>query len=283
MEGGAVNDGSIMIAVLVLLAVPVAIVATLVAGVRVRDRDVRWLVGGSATPAEARVVELYLRRHRAHRLGGGLVGIALAVIVGLRWYGQAGFALGTTTPLADVLFCGVAGVVVGALSAETYRLGLPRGGAAVASLAPRPPLPMAGLAQVARALLAGSAVLSLVVGLLWHRWGGLLATACAAVVIAVAEATRRAVAYRRRPVLSERAQVIDGRLRGFAATTVTRLELSIAALAAMWAVSSLPVQVGPWYAVVGVGWLAALVVAVVQLRRAVPRPPAGFERATAPR
>ncbi len=277
MTGGA----ALVTVVLLLLAVPVTIVATRIVATRVYDRDVRWLAGAT-TPTEAYVVAQYLRRHRLHRLSGGLFGIALALVIGIRWYGQGGLALGTTSPLADVLFCGVAGVVVGALSAETYRLRLPRGGPVAASLAPRPGLPLGRHAWAARAVLAGSAAVALAAGIAWRDWGGLVAVGCAAVVVAVAEATRRAVAHRRRPVLSERAQAIDGRFRGFAAASVTRLELSIAALAAVWALASLP-EDGPWTPVAVAGWLAGLVVAVVQLRRASPRPPAGFEGATAPR
>lgn len=275
------GSGATVLWVLVLLAIPVGILVAQVVGTRVIDRDVRWLVGAEVTPAEAHVAARYLRRHRLHRLVGGLFGMALALVIGIRWYGQGGLALGTTSPLADVLFCGVAGVVVGALSAETYRLRLPRGGPVAASLAPRPGLPLGRHAWTARAVLVGSAVLGLAAGLAWDDWGGAFAAACGAVVVAVAEATRTAVAHRRRPVLSDRAGVLDGRLRGFAAASVTRLELSVAALVAVWAFGSLPDDDAAWTVVAAAGWLTGLVVAVVQLRHAAPRPPRGFEGATA--
>ncbi len=267
---------------LLLVAFPVFILVTRVIGTRVDGRDVRWLAGDDVTAAEAAVVVAYLRRHRLHRLFGGIFGVVLALVIGIQWYGQGGFALGTTNPLADVLFCGIAGVVGGALSAETYRLRLPRSGPSTASLAERPGLPLAGHAWTARGVLAGSMLLGVVAGLAWGRWTGAFAAACGLGVVAVAEATRTAIAHRRRPVLSERAQVLDGRFRGFAAASVTRLELSVVALVAIWAFTSLP-QTGPWAPVAAAGWLAGLVVAVVQLHRAAPRPPAGWGGATAPR
>lgn len=277
--------GGVVILLLALAGVPVAVVVTQVVGTRVDGRDLRWLLGDvlpDLSEAEAAVGVGYLRRHRLHRVVGGLFGVALALVIGIRWYGQGGFALGTTSPLADVLFCGIAGVVVGSLSAETYRLRIPRGAPVAASLAERPRLPLRRHAWTARGLLAGSALLSLVGALAWGSWSGLVATACGAVVMGVAEATQSAIASRRRPVLSERAQLLDGRLRGFAAASVTRLVLSISALVAIWAFGALP-DAGPWLAVGVAGWLAGLVVAVVQLHRAAPRPPSGWGGATVPR
>lgn len=274
-----------LIVVLALATVPVIVIVSQVIGARVDGRDLRWLLGDvlpDLSEAEAAVGAGYLRRHRLHRVVGGLFGVALALVVGIRWYGQAGLALGTTSPLADVLFCGIAGVVVGALSAETYRLRIPRGAPVTASLAERPGLPLERHAWAARALLAGSGLVGVAAGLTWGSWSGVVATVCGAVVVGVAEATRSAVAHRRRPVLSERAQALDGRLRGFAAASVTRLELSISALVAVWAFGAFP-DTGPWVPVGAAGWLAGLVVAVVQLRRAAPRPPRGWGGATLPR
>lgn len=284
-EWKAVAVTEALILVLTLALIPVAVIVSQVVGTRVDGRDLRWLLGDvlvDLTETEAAVGAGYLRRHRLHRVAGGLFGVALALVVGVRWYGQGGLALGTTSPLADVLFCGIAGVVVGALSAETYRLRIPRSAPVAASLAERPGLPLERHALVARALLGGSALLSLAAGLAWDTWSGVVATTFGAIVVGVAEATRSAVAHRRRPVLSERAQALDGRLRGFAAASVTRLELSIAALVAVWAFGAFP-DTGPWMPVGAAGWLAGLVLAVVQLRRAAPRPPRGWGGATLPR
>ncbi|KGM14778.1 hypothetical protein N867_16085, partial [Actinotalea fermentans ATCC 43279 = JCM 9966 = DSM 3133] len=103
----------------------------LVSGTRVYGRDILWLAGRPVTDQEADVCARYLRRHRTHRVVGGLAGVAFALVVSLRW-GGPGLVLGGA-PLADPLFGGVAGVVVGALSAETYRLRLPRSAPATAS------------------------------------------------------------------------------------------------------------------------------------------------------
>ncbi|WP_035062363.1 hypothetical protein, partial [Cellulomonas bogoriensis] len=73
--------------------------------------------------------------------------------------------------------------------------------------------------------------------------------------------------------LSDRAQLVDARIRAFAGTSVAYLELAAAVLGAGWTVSATPwvgtvPQVLQVVVVVG-----GLVLTVVLLRRAAPRPP----------
>ncbi|QAY70459.1 hypothetical protein [Xylanimonas protaetiae] len=241
-------------------------------------RDAAWLAGTWLVPTDE--VDVYarsLRRVRAHRRAGGWIGIAFAVVAGIAWGGQVTFGIATHGPLADVLFCGVAGVLVGALSAETYRLTLPRAGAsASASLAPRPELPGRRQVVAARVLAGASVVVGAATAATGHGTVTLFTALLVVVLVLVCAATRASVAHRRRPALLDRALVVDGNLRAFAARTVAWLELTAGTLAATWAVSALG----------SLGWLpdvpaavlslGTLVTAVVFLVKASPRPPRRF-------
>ena len=66
----------------------------------------------------------------------------------------------------------------------------------------------------------------------------------------MAEAARRAIADRRRPLLSPAAAQVDARLRAYASTAVARLELAAGALTAGWALNGGPATSPPWLAVV---------------------------------
>lgn len=237
-----------------------------------RDRDIAWLAGAPVpVDSEAgRVYRRYLERHRGYRLAGAWFGVALATVVGLAWDGQVHAGIGTGSPFGDVLFCGVAGVVVGSLLAETYRLSLPRDAPASASLDARPML--GGQAQVTAGRVMSAA--ALLVGALTLVSAGAtsLAVALAGSVVALAaELTRRAIDDRRRPALSEAAREVDARIRRYAAGAVAHLELSAGALTLGWTVSK---AFGDAVAVIGTPLVLA--VAVVALHRARPRPPRSF-------
>lgn len=244
----------------------------LVSGTRVYGRDILWLAGRPVTDQEADVCARYLRRHRTHRVVGGLAGVAFALVVSLRW-GGPGLVLGGA-PLADPLFGGVAGVVVGALSAETYRLRLPRSAPATASLAPRPALPLRREVVAAWLLVAVSGAVGVVRAVTGGDLTGLQATGLGVVVLALGAATRSAIAHRRRPVLSERALELDGRMRGFASASVARLQVSMGAMTLLWSLWAIRDLTGTLVGfVAGVVSLGGLVVAIRYLRRAAPRPP----------
>ena len=246
-----------------------------VGGTRVSARDVAWIAGTSdSSSAEADVYSRYLQRHRVHRLVGGLLGILFAISVGTRWYSSVSFGIGTNSPLADVLFCGLSGVLVGAFSAETFRLSEPPSATISASLTEHAGVARPQLIRVARVIILGALVGSALVAAtgngmtpLWIAIGGL-------VVALVAEATQSAITGRRRPVLSDQAQVVDLRIRSFASTSIARLQLAAAVLTATWVVSQVPgADDVPLTPVQALAVIAGFVITVVLLHRASPRPP----------
>lgn len=267
------------------LLIPLLLVAALVAAVlrtKITAGDLGWIAGG-ATPApdEAAVYTRYLRRHRVHRLIGGLFGIALAVLVGIRLYASVTIGIGQSSPLGDVLFCGLVGVLIGAFSAESFRLSEPRTFRAVASLAPRGASSQARLVTVARAMAVGSLLLGALVAATGNGWTSLAVAVGGLAVLGVAEATRAAIAGRRRPVLSDRARVVDATMRRYAAGSVAHLELAAAVLVTGWTLSKVPGGEGNLLgAVQTLGAITALVATVVLLRRAAPRPPRGWAPAS---
>ncbi|NMM22030.1 MAG: hypothetical protein HHJ11_00775 [Phycicoccus sp.] len=261
-----------------LLALGIAIAAGLslaVGGTHVSVRDVAWIAGTpESSPAEVDVYSRYLQRHRRHRMAGGLLGALFAVILGGRWYGSITIGVGQQNPLADVLFCGLGGVLVGAFSAESFRLSEPASTTVSASLAEhagasRPDVIRAARGICLASLVGGGLVAATGHGLvpLWIAIGGLIATL-------VAEATQAAITGRRRPVLSDRAQAVDLRMRSFASTSVARLELAVAVLTAAWTVSKVPgAGTGPFLLVQDLTVIAGFVITLVLLHRASPRPP----------
>lgn len=246
-----------------------------VARTRVSARDVAWIAGTPmSSPAEADVYSRYLQRHRRHRLVGGLLGMLFAIALGSRWYGTVSIGVGTQSPLADVLFCGLGGVLLGAFSAESFRLSEPSSTTVSASLTQHAAVARPELIRVARVIslssLVGAALVAATghgLASLWIAIGGLIAAL-------VAEATQSAITGRRRPVLSDRAQVVDLRMRSFASTSIARLQLAVAVLTATWAVSKVPeVATGPVALVQALMVIAGFVITVVLLHRASPRPP----------
>lgn len=265
-------------AVLLACAILLVLVAT---RTRVSERDVAWLAGHPYPRAgESTVYERYLARHRRHRTFGGVVGALVGAVVGVRLYGNVTVGIGVGSPLGDVLFCGIAGVLLGALSAETFRLSEPRSTVITASLTARPALPDRRTVVWARALVGLALVIGVVVAATGHGTGALACALAGGAVVGVGELTLRAVRGRRRPALSERAHAVDLRLRSFAATTVSRLELAAAVLGLGWTLASVPLSgaAEPFAAVAVVGLLA---LTVVLLLRAAPRPRGADRRAPA--
>lgn len=260
-------------ALLVITTVVVALlVAVLAAGVT--PRDVVWLAGAHVGAEPAEVYRRYLARHRAHRLVGAVLGLAFAVVYGITWQGRVEIGIGSGSPLGDLLFMGLAGVLAGALSAETFRLTEPRSMPVLASLGGRRS-PVAGhLVALAR----GATVLALVGGsvtlVVAHDASALAVATVAALLVGIAEATRAAVTGRRRPLLSEAAAEVDLKIRDHAWRALAHLELSAACLAVGWLTAKLPGAGLFWLQVPVV--LLSLAAAVVELHRARPRPPRSF-------
>lgn len=243
--------------------------------VRVTGRDIAWLASTPHTaPAEATVYGRYLERHRRHRLAGGLTGAFFAVLVGIRYYGSVSVGVGKGNPLADVLFCSLVGVLGGALSAESFRLSEPQSTNVVASLAGRVIHVDPRLGHVARGLGAAAVLAGATIAATGHGYDGLAAAVAGLGVGGIAEATRRAIADRRRPLLSAAAQTVDVTIRSFASRSVALLQLAAAMLVAGWVVSKAPFDGAVALQVIQfvVVW-GCLLVTIVLLRRAAPRPP----------
>ena len=256
---------------IVLAAVVVLLVAALWAMVTPRERDVAWVAGAGVVPDdEAEVVRRYLLRHRRLRMAGGLVGVVATTIAAFRYQGSVSFTA--------LLFGGIAGVLVGTLFAESYRLD-PRGGAAaVASLEPRDPAPLPGVVWTARGLLAAAALGAVALSL-WVRDTATVLLAVAGLLVAgLAEATRARIVGRRRPVLSFRARELDARIRAFAGRSVANLQLAAALLVVTGVVVSVPVPGPVPTAMRWLVWLAGFVLAWVYAHRAAPRPPSSWRQ-----
>jgi hypothetical protein len=240
---------------------------------RVDDRDVAWIAASVDVPSdEAAVYRRYLTRHRRHRAIGGAFGVAFAVVVGIRWSDGVRAGIGSRTPFADVILCGVTGVLVGALSAESYRLGR-RSTGATASLAPRDPLPGRGRDRAAEGIIVAAGASGLAA---WTVAGTAAPFAMACVgglVVGIARATRRAIASRPRPVLGRRAAEVDGRIRWFAGESVSWLELGAAVLFATWVLALFPRTTGVVESTREVLSVGGFVSALLLVHRAVPRPP----------
>ena len=264
---------SVVIMVVVLVAALLLVGAFL--GVTASASDVAW-ISGETSPSAARtaVYRRYLVRHRRHRLVGGIFGTAFAVVVGIRYRGGVTLGIGGEgSPLGDVLYCAVAGVVLGTLSAESFRLGSAAPEARTASLTERPRVLRPDLHRFGRLLMLASVALSLGLAATGNGFAALWIVSCGIVVMAVADATARAIAGRPRPLLSDEAGAVDARIRAFAATSVAHLELAVAVLTTGWVVSETDglgsgiVDLARFVVVLG-----ALVVTIVLLRRAAPRP-----------
>jgi hypothetical protein len=267
---------------IVLVVVMVLIPAATFVRAHVSARDISWLAGSSTPPQpEAEVYARYLARHRRHRVVGGLFGILLAAVVGGRWYGTVGLGVGQQSPLADLLFCGLAGVLVGALSAESFRLSQPVSSTVSASLAEHPGAARPDLIRVARSFVVAALVAGVLIAMTGHGLAALGVALGGLFLAAVAEATQAAISGRRRPVLSDRAREVDLRMRGFASTSVAWLQLAAAVLVAAWVLAKAPgFGGGPPEVIQTLAVLAGLIATIVLLRRAAPRPPRFWVAAT---
>lgn len=251
--------------------------ATIALGSRasVSPRDVSWLAGMTTYSSdESFVYERYLVRHRRHRAVGGLFGVAFAVVIGMRYFGSVNVGIGQGSPLADVLFCGVAGVQIGSLSAETFRLGPSASPIAAASLAPHGEYRSPRLIWVPRGLTVAALMIGAVNALTDHGLAPLAIALGGLVFTALAEATQRSIGGRRRPVLSEAAHYVDRRLRQFAGTSMAFLQIAASMIVAGWTVSKLPQpDRGLLTTVRFIAVIGCLIGGVAMLRRAAPKPP----------
>jgi DNA-binding transcriptional regulator YhcF (GntR family) len=108
----------------VLMLTPLVLVAALGRHLRQpRGNDVVWLLGTPApSRASAELVARYLYRVRTHRRLGAWTGAVLALGVGLSREREITIGIGGGTPLGDLLFGGLAGLLVGSVLADSWRL-----------------------------------------------------------------------------------------------------------------------------------------------------------------
>lgn len=209
---------------------------------RVTDQDIAWLANSGAVSAQsAEVYRSYLARHRTHRLAGAMFGALFATVVGIQLYQTVGIGIVENgNPLADVWFCALAGIIFGAFSAETFRLSEPPSNIIAASLTDRGITPDRWVLSAARTVTSLMLVVGIGAALLGAGIDALAISIGGALLSFVAHRTLRAIAYRRRPLLSRQAKTIDIALRAFATRSVALLQLSAALLVAVWVHAKLP-------------------------------------------
>lgn len=260
----AVAFGALMFG---LLFVPLVLVA--VAGRRSRrprGDEAVWLLGVPApTPASAELIARYLHRARSHRRLGAWVGVVLALGVGLSRQREVTVGIGGGSPLGDLLFGGLAGLLAGSVLADTWRL-RPGRDQRTADLTVRTVdrgsralHPVVGVLTAATVLLALSAPTVRSVGL----------AVSSGVLVLTHRLVLRAVALRGRPLLPEDLRVTDDAIRSFAARRMTLEMLAAAVLLLGWQLAT----VRPGSGLELVAAPAALALTVVLLWRSRPVPP----------
>jgi len=244
--------------------------------------DIAWLAGPNFSPTgttqnddAVAVCRRYLTRHRRHRLAGGLIGVLFAAIIGVRWFGSVSIGLGQGSPLADLLFCGIFGVIVGTLSAESFRLTTTPNTKRAASLDPRPVPVGSERVAFARAIALAAVVVGAVAALANHGRLALVTSLVLVVPLAVAELVMVVIAGRSRPAMTDRARNLDARLRVFAGSSLSYLHLATASLMLGWTVAKIESLSGLPAIIRFCVAIGCLIVAVVMLRRAAPRPSGG--------
>jgi hypothetical protein len=176
---------------------------------------------------------------------GGVFGSVFALVVGIRYFGSVGIGIGQRSPLGDVLFCGIAGVLLGTLSAETFRLGRSSSEVAAASLATRLNYRSPRVRQVSFSLCGITFVVGIIVAFIGHGFTPLALATGGLAFTGLAELTHAAIVQRRRPILSDAARYVDLRLRSFASRSLELLQLAGTTLLVGWTVSKAPPIANP--------------------------------------
>jgi len=257
-----------------LLAALLFTVASLVVGTAVvRPVDVAWLAGGLPDGRVFDIYVAYLRRHRWARLLGCAGGLVVAIVAGTSWHHSMWFSIGIGNgPIGgDLLVGALAGTTLGTLASETYRLRRPSDGRRAASLDARPPRPHLRLAWTARALILASVGAGMV-GVITNKTAAIAGAILAVALGVLAELTQRAITDRWRPT-SALAAHADGRLRDFAGTSVSWLELAAGTLGLGWSLAAFTPANGPLALVLGLIVLGCLVATIFALVRSGVRPP----------
>lgn len=222
--------GTVVVVIAIVLTVQVSRLGT------TSSRDVRWLVGDlPISPAVGLLVRRYLVRVRVHRWIGGLVGASLALLVGLsstRSIGVGIFGAGRS-PVSEPLFAGLAGLLVGSVMAEVYRI-RPTGNRRDAELISRQPEPDAVQVQPLTLVLV---VTTLVVAAWQPNVRSVLLAAASVAILGLQHGVMRSIAGRRRPALPDDLRAGDELVRAFGARRFSVESLAAAVLVLGWQVA----------------------------------------------
>jgi len=256
-----------------LLTIAIIVIGT----TAVRPVDVTWLADGIPDPRLADVYTAYLRRHRRARLLGGVGGLVVAIVAGTAWRHDLwiSVSVGNGPIGGDLLVGALAGTTLGTLASETYRLRRPAGVRRAASLDARPPRPRPGLAWTARALILVAVAVG-VIGVVADKAAALGGAILAVALGVLAELTQRAITDRWRPTNALAAHA-DTRLRNFAGTSVSWLELAAGTLGVGWSLAAVTPNDSALGFVSGLIALACLIATIVALVRSGVRPPRGWD------
>ncbi len=178
------------------------------------------------------VIDRHLARADWFRRFGAWAGFAVAVEIGIIWYGRVGFGVGDTSVLGDVLAMPMLGSLIGTIAAETYHLQHGVAASRVADLADRRGRFRA--ADMATKMRIWSGVAVIATGAAAIRSGSLLLLVAAIAVPLVVEATARSVETRSRPALSADVAAADDSIRRWAIERLDRSGYAIAVLLAGW-------------------------------------------------
>jgi|GEM_PF-5669192 len=85
-------------------------------------RDTSWICKStSPTRAMQKLVRRYLTRIRVYRRTGFWIGLGISMLSGLN-KGSVKIGIGHTEPISEIIFGAIAGILIGSLLAETWRL-----------------------------------------------------------------------------------------------------------------------------------------------------------------
>jgi hypothetical protein len=230
--------------------------------------DAVWLTASSDPgPLASELLGRYLRRVRSHRFNGAVLGTGLALFRGLSHDRNISIGASGRSPLGDLLFGGLAGLLIGSVLAETWRI-KPEGTVRSAEIAPRSPDLGATSLRGAVALLT---VATLGLGLA-SRQSRPLALALTSLSLLVTHwFVLRAITGRGRPALPPDLRQADDAIRRFASRRLSIEALATALLLAGWQLASVrpfvPDRLNDWLI------LASFVGTIVLLHRSRPWPP----------
>jgi hypothetical protein len=205
----------------------------------------------------AAVLRAYAVRARWFRRLGVLIGVFLAVEVGVIWYRRVGFSLGQTSLFGDILAMPMLVSLATGVIAETYNVRKNYRGARVADLVDRTER-YRGESEANRFRLAsGMSVTVAVTGWAVRRSGIAASLIVVALVsVAIVEVTQRFVAMRARPKLPLELEAADDAIRRVASQRLDRSGLGIAILMTGWA--AMPLLAGGRWVAAGLGWAALI-------------------------